>query len=212
MVVAQGNAQRPPAPRSPLAPVSELPAAPEPRGWRARRARRGADLAPDPLPIISPESWGDTEDVLARLYRRVERNTMDILGRYARRTRRQRRIARLLRAVALLLAAAGGLLPLIALARSDSGNIGWGYVFLAAAGLVLAIDRVFGVTTAWRRGVLGAQRIRARLEIFQDDWTAVCAPGAPDGSVDDRLALLRGFTTDIRALVARDTIGQDSEL
>ncbi|MBX6391569.1 MAG: SLATT domain-containing protein [Frankia sp.] len=170
-----------------------------------RGGRHAKDLRTDPLPVVSPQEWDDTEVVLTTLYRRAEKKAIDTVEWYLRRNRRQKRVARLLRALAVLLASVGLICPLVAIARSDSSLGDWGYVFLAAAAACVAFDRLFGFSTGWRRGVAGAQRVRDRLEIFQDDWTAACVPGAPNGGVAERLAILRIFTADLRALVELET-------
>jgi hypothetical protein len=155
--------------------------------------------------VISPEDWSDAEAALAVLYRRAERRAISTVDGHRRRGRAQRGWSRLLRTIAGGLVVAGILLPVVAVVRSDGAAARWCVPLFAAALVVLAVERVCGLSAGWKRELANARRAHHRLEVFQDDWTAACAPGALDGALDDRLAVLRGFSADLRAFEDRDT-------
>src|SRR5512144_1384347 len=167
--------------------------------------RNGHDLRPTQLSIASSEDWGDPEAALVTLFRRAEANAIDAIEWYLEDKQRKSWSSQLLRALAILLAVAGGLLPLIAAARPGSQFGEWGFVFLGAAAGWVAFDRFFGLSTAWVRDTLGAQALQQRLERFQYEWAASCADTYVDDSVNNRLTLLREFAQDVMVLVRHET-------
>jgi hypothetical protein len=187
------------------------------RWWRLRRAavrerERDRDLRAIPSPMVSPTDWHDPETALQVLHRHAEAKALAGIDWYLRERRTKRRASRLLRATAIILGAAGALQPLVT--PSDSGQIRWGYLLLGLAATALVFDRFFGLSRAWMRCVLSAQRLQRRLELFQDDWTAACASeliGNGRPSVSDRLALLRAFSTDVTDIVRLETAEWEQE-
>ena len=203
--MARGNGTQSSATRSPLAPVAPLAGSvvsteATPPGRSGGLARRTKRLRASPLPVVSPEDWADAEVPLATLYRRAERRAIDTVDAHRRRGNVLRLEARLLRAIAAGLTACGLLLPLVAVVRSNLAGSQWCVLFFAGAVLVLAVERLCGLAVGSRRELADARIARHRLEVFQDDWTAACVPGAIDGEVEDRLAILRTFGADLRAL------------
>ncbi|WP_157489012.1 SLATT domain-containing protein [Pseudofrankia sp. DC12] len=220
MVLWGPRTQPPPqGPRSPLAPVAAFAGtvAPTDRApWLAWRPRAiGGPVSSgsaDLLPVVSSSDWKDTEAVLAALYRRLERKAIDAADRHRRRGHDLRSLSHLLRVLAVLLAAVGVLLPVIAASRHDIAGAAWCSLFFGAALALLAIEHVCGLSAAAARGHSAATRAQRRLEIFQEDWTAACVPGAADGTIPDRLAILRSFTADLRTLADRGPADGAGEL
>jgi hypothetical protein len=122
--------------------------------------------------------------------------------------------SQVLRGLAILLAAAGGLQPLAAAAGGTTGaqlgggNLAWGYVMLAAAGVCVALDRILGLSSRWMRDITTAQKIQQRLVDFQFDWAelnARDAVGPEPVPVHDYLTLLRAFLSDISSITQEET-------
>jgi hypothetical protein len=191
-----------------------VPAGRAPRlNWRPRAiAGPTPAMNGDLLPVVSSTDWKDTEAVLAALFRRMERRAIETVGTHRRRAHDLRLLSRLLRVLAVVLAAVGVLLPVIAAARHDIAGAAWCSVFFGLALALLAVEHVCGLAAAGARGTAGATRAQRRLEIFQEDWTAACVPGATEGGIADRLALLRAFTADLRVLTNRDLTDGETDL
>jgi hypothetical protein len=166
------------------------------------------DLQVEPLVHLSPSDWLDPEPTLTGYYRVAEAKALAAIGWYLSRKGRKKRASRLLRAIAIALAAAGGIAPLVSLATPGSGRAAWGYVFLALAATCVGFDRFFGISSGWMRYLTVAQRLQARLERLQFDWSASCAvavSGKEGLEVLERLSLLKVFTQDIRDVIAHET-------
>jgi hypothetical protein len=185
---------------------------PGPRlGWRPRAiAAAPEEKGMGPLPVVSADDWADTEAMLAALYRRVEQQALDTIDGQRRRGHDLRSLSRLTQALAVLFAGVGVLLPVIAAARHDIAGAAWCSVFFATALALLAVEQLCGLAAAGARRRAGALRAHQALELFQDDWAAACVPGAQGGGVADRLALLRTFTADLRALAGRGAATPDT--
>jgi len=183
------------------------------RGLRWRRSdngrRRRGDLSTRPLPAVTREDWADPEAALILLYRQAEAKAAEAIDWYLRERRPKKRASRWIRAAAILFAAAGGLQPLVSLARPGSSSAAWGYPLLGVAAACLAFDRFFGLSSGWMRCMLAAQHLQARLERFQYDWASAYLTGpAP---TTERLALLREFTMDVGEVVQRETVEWEQE-
>lgn len=184
--------------------------------WRRRAAARARERARElrsvPSPMVAPADWHDPEIALQVLHRHAEAKALAGIDWYLRERRSKRRAARALRATAIVLAAAGVLQPLAT--GPATGRIQWGYLLLGLAAAAVVFDRYFGLSRAWMRCVLAAQRLQRRLEQFQDDWIAACASeliGNGRPSVSDRLMLLRSFSGDVTEIVRQETAEWEQE-
>lgn len=169
--------------------------------------RRNSDLKPQPFPIVTAERWKQPEAVLAEFYNNAQARAIDACEWYLIDRRGKKTASRLLRGLALLLAAGGGLIPLANVTTGQSVS-GWGYLLLAGAGVCFGFDRFLGLSTGWMRDMTTAQRIQRRLQLFQFDWTAMDATRAADGTavaVEPYLALLRDFVMDLSDLMIEET-------
>jgi hypothetical protein len=156
---------------------------------------------------MAAERWKQPEAVLAELYNDAESRAIEACEWYLTDRRGKKNASRLLRALAVLLASAGGLIPLANVTTGQSVS-GWGYVLLAGAGVCFGFDRFLGLSAAWMRDMTTAQRIQRRLQLFQFDWTALDAARAADGAggaVGPYLTLLRDFATDLSDLMIEET-------
>lgn len=153
------------------------------------------------------ERWRQPEAVLAELYDDAQSRAVEACEWYLADRRGKKTASRLLRGLAMLLASAGGLIPLANVTTGQSVS-GWGYVLLAGAGVCFGFDRVLGLSAGWMRDMTTAQRIQRRLQAFQFDWTALDAARAIDGtsvSVEPYLTLLRDFATGLSDLMIEET-------
>lgn len=129
---------------------------------------------------------------------------MEAIEWYLNDKRIKKRASQILRAIAIVLAAAGGLVPLITVAAQRGHWAAWGYVLLAGAASCVGFDRFFGLSAAWMRDVSGAQLIQIRLQVFQYDWATMCASPASSDTIA-RLSLLSVFINDVNSLVHEET-------
>ena len=169
--------------------------------------RRKNDLTPRPFPLVVAERWKQPEAVLAEFYDNAQTRAIEACEWYLLDRRGKRRASRLLRALAVLLASAGGLIPLANVTTGQSVS-GWGYVLLAGAGVCFGFDRFLGLSAAWMRDMTTAQRIQRRLQMFQFDWTALDTDRAARGTAviaEPYLTLLRDFAMDLSDLMIEET-------
>lgn len=176
----------------------------------ARPQRSARDLSAGPaFPIATTEDWRDPAAALAGLHEYAERKAIEAIDWYLADKRAKKTASRTLRALAILLAAAGGIQPLVDAALPGRGWAGWGYVLLATAAACVAFDRFFGLSSGWMRDMSTAQALQRRLETFRYDWATECLRGAitaPDEEqVTRALALIREFGEDVADAIERET-------
>jgi hypothetical protein len=172
-----------------------------------------SDLHPLAFPQVS---WreGDLADALEALYRWVEGQAMRASNWYLRERRAKAWASRGLRIAATVLATAGAALPFVA-ANSDDVDIAWGYVLLALAAGAVALDRFFGLSSAWMRYMTAQQAIQRRLQHLQFSWAASqLARGDRAPTRDEAQALLTQLAeaaTDISEEVRMETAAWTDE-
>lgn len=171
-------------------------------------ARRRHDLRSPAMMVPSVEDWRDPAATLEKLRLGVEGNTAEAIDWYLRDKRLKRIGSRLLRALAILLAIAGGVAPL--LAATSNRNGGWGYIMLALAAGCVAFDHFFGLSSGWMRDITTARALERALGKFRFAWTTVNADAAlgaatPAAEVKARLALIEQHAIDVADLVDGET-------
>jgi hypothetical protein len=137
------------------------------RRWQLGRG----DIAPIRRPEISVESWQNSAAALEVLREWAEQRTVETIDWYLRDKRARRRGSRLLRAAAVVLGVAGGVVPLVA-GLTDAVDVQAGYVFLALAAGCLAFDHFFGVSSGWMRDITTSQALQGSLTRFHLRWAA----------------------------------------
>jgi hypothetical protein len=196
-------------PDGPGAPTPQPPKADQRKA--ARPARRQRDLRTHRFVLLSPEQWRAPDEALRRMYEIAEGRAIENAEWYLDDRMRKRVPSQILRGLAILLGAAGALQPLIATAggaQNDSGNLAWGYVLLAAAGVCIGFDHFLGLSSGWMRDMVTVQKIQRRLVEFQLDWAALNAHDAigPERTpVHHYLELLRSFMADISLITSEET-------
>ena len=133
---------------------------------------------------------------------------------YWRNKKWKARLSQAIRFLAWILAAVGGLLPVIGtLAPSNSiwrvlNNGLWASLLLGFAAAMIGLDRAFGYSSGWARYVLTATNIRKSLEEFRMDWADLLAKAGTSPTPDQIEALIeraRKFRVDVEALVLQET-------
>lgn len=156
---------------------------------------------------MKAERWEQPEEVLAELYEDAQSRAIEAHDWYLADRVGKKHASRILRVLAVLLASAGGLIPLANVTTGQAAS-GWGYVLLAGAGVCFGFDRLLGLSAGWMRDMTTAQRIQRRLQAFQFDWMALDASRAANGiSVDTAayLALLREFAASLSSIMLEET-------
>lgn len=190
-----------------------MPASSSNTSGRKRSLLRG-DIAPAARPEISLQQWSDRMEALELLRAWAETRALDAISWYLRDKQAKRWASRLLRALAVALAVAGGVLPL--LSGSVHGlNPNLGYVLLAVAAGSLAFDHFFGLSTGWMRDIAALQALQNGLARFHLDWAkwqvthgALVEGRMPDTSSDPTsaaLELIEGFVTGVSQVTDAET-------
>ena len=167
---------------------------------------------------IEPEEctleW-DSNDVpgsLKKVLQYVEKEAYKAVDWYWDRKKWKSRLSRAIQFSSLLLAAAGGLAPVVVKlwnppgAPIDSGL--WASLFLGIAASLLGLDKAFGYSTAWARYVMAATSIRKALEEYRMDWTQLSAQLTASPNADDIAKLLqraKDFRLAVENIVQQET-------
>jgi hypothetical protein len=137
----------------------------------------------------------------------------DAVSYYQRVKRPKKWWAVRLRLAALLGAGAAGLLPLISqIFVTDQGRPyiapAWASVFLALAAGAVAIDRYFGLSSAWMRFMTSELQVRRSLDEFEFGWESARAwfsEHPEQADVHQMIELARSFVTRIADIVQHET-------
>jgi hypothetical protein len=173
-----------------------------------RTARHPRDLRTEPLAVATRQDWEDPEAAVQALFGHAEAKAIEAIDWYLAVKRPKKRVSRLLRAAAIVLASAGALEPVVTAPWAASGRVQWGYLLLGLAAACVAFDRFFGISTGWMRCMQSAQTLQTLLEEFQYDWAAACAAPRANNlaeTVPERLALLRAFSAHVTGLIRGET-------
>ncbi len=166
--------------------------------------------------------WSDQErrESLELLFERLEERAIEAVAWYMRRKRLRALLSQGLRLCALTFASLGGLIPLIAAVRitpitlpPETGQLG--YVAFAMAAGSVAIDRFFGLSTAWMRYMISALAIQRALADLQLDWAMMQArlgSRAPNAKESDAMLLrLKRFQDTMMQIIEQETQGWVAE-
>lgn len=191
----------------------EDPVVAKPRRRRFLRwpGRRG-DLRIFPFPPVETLVV-DREHLVDTVRAWAEQQAEVSIDWYLQDKRVRRVQSRIMRLATVLLFVAGGMIPLINVARNLEAG-GWGYVAFAAAAGVAAFDHFFGLSSGWLRDMAAAQALQRRLTEFRLGWaTAMVVRQTPADAGRDaaqaellaRLDLVNVFALDVIALVEAET-------
>ncbi|HTQ53911.1 MAG TPA: SLATT domain-containing protein [Bryobacteraceae bacterium] len=155
------------------------------------------------------------DDSLARLCDFASQLGQEAVDWYFKNKRWKRIWSRFIQGSAVVLAAAAGLIPILAVllkpagqaaSSFDSGLVASLLVGLAAS--LLGLDKAFGFSTAWARYVLTATTIRKAVVEFQLDWISLNAARCAVPSAENTMALIqraKEFSSTVEGLVLQET-------
>lgn len=123
--------------------------------------------------------------------------------------------SRIIRFLAWILAAIGGLLPVagyllhtyLKVAENLKDGL-WASILLGVAAALFGLDKAFGYSSGWARYVLTATSIRKALEEFRMDWAELRAKAGTTLSSENVAPLLeraKKFRVDVESLVLQET-------
>jgi len=154
-------------------------------------------------------------DSLVELHSYVIREAGKSIQWYWRAKRSKALPSQLIRFSAWVLAAVGGLLPVvgslfkITLPRgTDLTNGLWASLLLGVAAALLGLDKAFGYSSGWARYVLTATNIHRTVEEFRMEWAELMAKAGTSQTAESVAPLLdraRKFRTDVDTLVLQET-------
>jgi hypothetical protein len=138
-----------------------------------RSNKPGGDLQP----AASSEELHWDEDhrrqSLDVVYKRAEDHALSAISWYLHAKRSKKNCAQSLRIGTIGSSAIAGLLPLLSQIfqnQLSSLSPAWTTIALGVAGVLMAIDKYFGCSTAWMRYIATEHRIRQSLHEFQMDY------------------------------------------
>lgn len=153
----------------------------------------------------------DRAESLTTVYRHAIDSAREVETWYAKKRRMKRPWGRALRGGAILLVGLAAILPVVAQIFGDGGGAiapGWATVALAAAAILIALDRFFGFSSAWMRFMEADLHVKQLRHDFEYAWqeAQVTQSDPPtDAEVVALLALARAFATAVDAGVAKET-------
>jgi hypothetical protein len=153
------------------------------------------DVSPDATSLELSES---TYKALAERYRQV-------IDWYLVEKEKKKRASKAIRAIAWVLAVAGGLIPLLVGAGLEYVDPSLGYVFLASAASIQLVDRYFGYSESWKRYVSVAMECSAGLLAMQVGWLELKAMGDRVELVAGQWSVLRDHTAKLNEAITGET-------
>jgi integrase len=123
-------------------------------------------------------TWGTAAEVqesIKRLYLYAEAVADESIDWYGRHKRKLAWKSRLLRLLAIILTAVGGLTPILsALGWAQNLNIGQlGYLFLGLAAACVGLDRFIGFSSGWIRYITTKMTLERALSDFRFEWAMI---------------------------------------
>lgn len=177
------------------------------------------DLIARELPQLSWQP-SDAAASLSKLYDHVAGVGQEVVDWYYGAKRPKRRWGRSLRLGAILSTGVAAGIPLLAeIFEQEGGRPGiqplWAAVALAAAGLMILLDRFWGCTSGWVRYLLAGQEASNALERFRLDWQSAIIAWGNQGPTTDQaqamVALAKSFLVQVQGVVREETKGWAAE-
>ena len=181
--------------------------------------QRTRDLKPRELPQLSWQA-NDVVDSLSKLFDYVAGVGQEAVDWYYGAKRPKRRWGRALRLGAILSTGVAAGIPLLAeIFEQEGGKPGiqplWAAVALAAAGLMVLLDRFWGCTSGWVRYLLAGQEASNALEQFRLDWQSAVIAWDSQGPTTEQaqglVALAKDFLVQLQGIVREETRGWAAE-
>jgi SMODS and SLOG-associating 2TM effector domain 2 len=166
------------------------------------------------IEMAGPEclSWdcADATASLKDLLKYVEDEATKSITWYWRSKKSKAWLSRAIQFLAVTLAAAAGILPVIGELSKIGGmkNGLWATLLVGFAAALIGLDRAFGYSSGWARYVLAATSIRKMMEEFRMDWTALAAKACPAPTPEQIQGLIqraKDFRLGVEAVVMQET-------
>ena len=171
-----------------------------------------ADLTRADLPQLD---WSPSARVasLATVYTHAVGTATASEAWYAAHRGSKRLAGRALRVLALLLAAAAAVLPILSQILTDADGQpqvepAWASVALAIAAGLVALDRYFGASDAWMRFMTAEMQIARLRQDFEYEWNIARAKAADPPTAEEveaRLMLARKLVVGVSDAIAAET-------
>ncbi|MDI1457131.1 SLATT domain-containing protein [Streptomyces sp. NPDC003388] len=185
-------------------------AAVRPAGGRAGKR----DLRGGVFPALTTGTPRERLESVEALRAWAEQEAGDAIEWYLEDKRLKRLGSRAVRALMIVLATAGTVIPLAG-AATGADIQSWGYVFLAAAAGCKGFDHFFGLSTAWMRDITAAQALRGELNEFRLAWSAELlrdVTGVPEQAlIERRMRLIGDLAGRMRAHLESETADWTAE-
>lgn len=180
----------------------------------ATKSRAPKDIEPEGrfVPIWDP---GKPAQSLTEIHSYVIGEASKSVAWYWRAKRWKARFSQIIRFLAWILAAVGGLLPVFGnlfkdhIPKALQLNDGlWASLLLGVAAALFGLDKAFGYSSGWARYVLTATNIRRALEEFRLDWADLMAKAGTSLTCESAAPLIeraKKFRVDVESLVLEET-------
>ena len=125
------------------------------------------------------------------------------IGWYADGRKWKRRFSQLFRGGAIVLGGIGGLCPLYAAYSGDADKFPeLGYVYIAGAGILVTLDKLYGCSSSWIRFAKTQLNLEVALRAFQMEWAQMQIKAF---AVEDALRILNDFSKQVDTIVKEET-------
>lgn len=156
----------------------------------------------------------DVPGSLDALYQYVKDRATKAIDWYLESKRDKKTWAIWLRVLAILLASAGAIIPILSQIITDpKGNQiiapAWASVALVLAGVLVALDRFLGCSSSWIRYISTELRLQKILDEFQIDWQCQKSKwkdaGPDDKQTEGMFATAKQFIQEVDQLIIEET-------
>jgi hypothetical protein len=176
------------------------------------------------VPVLKVENltWNDPAEIqrsIVEIYQYAEATAHASIAWYGKKKRAKASMSQLLRGLAIIFTAVGGLMPIIRALRPytaespptlgtlDFGQLG--YLFLGFAAACVAFDRFFGFSSGWMRYITSKMTLERMLSEFRMDWAMMVAKLGNNAPTTDQVQLmiqrLKEFLVAINTHVEQET-------
>lgn len=182
------------------------------------RSRSSANLPNDLVTDLLDDLcwWTDeeTKDSLNRIYEHAQRISKESVIWYIKAKNRKRRWARLLRFFAVCAVGTAGVVPVLAMILENSKsalafNSAWASVLFGVAGLLVGVDKFFGLSSAWSRYADAELQIQAMRHRFELEWqigkASLCGDEPACEEVIEMLKKAKRFVAEVDNVIKRET-------
>jgi hypothetical protein len=179
---------------------------------RGLRWERRGDLGVRAFPAISSATVAEQQETIDLLREWAEQQAEDAIAWYLRDKKLKRSASKLIRAMAVALAVAGGIAPLQT-AVTGGHATSLGYVLLAVAAGCMAFDYFFGLSSGWMRDITALQAMQRELTRFRLAWAAahLLPAESPPANTEGQdvkvrqIALISELATAVGEIVDKET-------